>query len=98
MKKIISATLIALALTFMPMGTNANAAYAYKTDRTSCNETVIYQDSDFIITESDISNNSASSSKSGSTATGKYSVKIKDSGKSVSKTVSIKCSKNGTIS
>lgn len=94
MKKIISATLIALALTFMPMGTYANAAYAYKTVETSC----IKSSHSFSIKNKNASFTSASSSKSGSTATGKYSVKIKDSGKSVSKTVSIKCSKNGTIS
>lgn len=32
------------------------------------------------------------------TATGKYSLKIKNTGKTLSKTVSLKCSKNGTIS
>lgn len=50
------------------------------------------------INDRNISFTSATASKNGSTATGKYSLKIKNTGKTLSKTVSLKCSKNGTIS
>lgn len=71
---------------------NATFTYNGKTvscTKSSCSTTIKNKNASFT---------STSAGKSGSTATGKYTLKIKSTGKTISNSVSITCSKNGTIS
>lgn len=71
-----------------------NATFTYDGKTASCTKSSYSTK----INDRNVSFTSATASKSGSTATGKYSLKIKNTGKTLSKSVSLKCSKNGTIS
>lgn len=71
-----------------------NATFAYDGKTATCTKTS-YSTS---TKNKNASFTSTSSSKSGSTATGKFTLKIRSTGKSISRTFSLRCSKNGVIS